>query len=330
MGQPIESGIISDAVGKFSNFLTKLFDHLYDEGNKTSDYKPIKSEKGEDIGYSFTLTSAQGHQLHVKGLRSAGQSKLFDFYILGDRGNKKKYLHKSEDDLDDIIGNFLDEYYQEPDSASVEEADYDSKMSDVIDVKDEGFKASKKIQISLSKIQASDEIVFGPIYCNYNELEVYSDLENVLDSDEFVDSLTEDPQSFEIVPDEDEFEIVEIDEIEPMNYASSIIRAQFIAIMQLFSCKWNAECMLDDDPMRWINTIRWQLDYMVSSKLSALDVDIQSILKSIQPEEIEPKGDVSSIVDNYATVLDLYYSNFPHEVQKLLDDWLLTLRYSCI
>ena len=327
MDQSIQAGPISDMLISIFN---KCFKDLESRGFKNSEYKKVKSDDGEETGFSFTCTSEQGHQFHVKALKSAGRSNLYDYYIVGDNGSKKKFTHRPDSDLDNVVSEFLESFYDEPDSADIDEGDYDSETAKMMDIDDNGFESansSKKIQISLSKVQSSSEVVLGPIYCNYDEFEVYEDLENVLDSEEFIDDLSEDPQMFEIIPSEDEYTIEPIDSIEPMNFASQVIRAQFITLMQLYSTKWNSDCLLDENPLSFISTIRWQLDWMISSQLAALNVDIAEILKSITSEEIEPDGDVSNIVENYCMVLDLYYPNFSHEVQSLLDEWLLTLRY---
>ena len=329
MEDSIQAGFVTNLL---SSLFNKAFDNLKNKGFNNSEYKEVKTDDGNVRGFSFTCTSEQGHQFHVKALKSAGRSHLYDYYIVGDNGSKRKYAHKREDDLDDIVSDFLETSYDEPDSADIEDSDYNSKTAEMIKIDETGFEntnSSKKIQISLSKIQASDEVVLGPIYCNYDELEVYEDLEELLDSDEFADDLTEEPQIFEITPSSEEYNVELVEAIEPMNFTSQVIRSQFIALMQLYSTKWNSDCLLDENPMMYIQTIRWQLDWMISSPLAAINVDIAEILKSIKPEEIEPDGDVSNIVENYCIVLDLYYPNFSHEVQKLLDEWLLTLRYTC-
>ena len=331
MEQTVESGIITDAVTNMfmmlSNSVDRLFDALSAVDLDISEEKETVDEEGQPNGRMFTVSSDQ-HQIHVKILNSAGRENLYDMYIVGDNNKHTKYPHIRPDQMDDKITEFLDENYGET-FEEYEETNNDVDIEDgeFEDVDIEDASSSKKLQVSLSKIQSSSEIILGPVYCNYGEFEVYEDLENVLDSDEFTNSLTEEPQMFEIVPSEDEYEIVEIDEIAPMDYASAIIRAQIIAIMQLMSCKWNSDVDLDENPMSALNTIRWQLDWLITSKLCALNVNVLEILQSIQPEEMEPRGDVSDIVENYALVLDLYYSNFPHEIQKLLDEWLLTIRY---
>lgn len=335
----IESGKFLDSV---LNFFSKMWDNLTEnnylaknKGPETQEIKYKDGESGEELtsGLLTTYYLKNNHVMRTKTVFSKPVSEVTEdnqfpceLYIIMDSGQKYRYegsqAPKDSKNLMNLIESSLVDAYPDdfkPSNISEEEANNLFEPEET--------SASRKIQVELSKIQASNEVILGPIYCNYDEFEVYEDLENVLDSDEFIDDLTEAPQLFEIIPSEEAYDIEPIGEIEPMNYASQVIRSQFIALMQLYSTKWNGDCLLDKDPMSYIQLIRWQLDWMISSPLSALDVDIAEILKSIQPEEIEPNGDVSNIVENYCIVLDLYYSNFSHEVQKLLDDWLLTLRY---
>ena len=341
MSEPINSGIVKDVLTKFSKFIEKNSIKLNNKyGVASEDTKEVKDDTGESIGWAFTAITGNDHKVHVKVLQSAGRTNIYDVYCVSEENKKKKYTHQTQNDVENCIVEFIEDNYgaeslenyennSDTKDFNVDDEDFDNNAveSDEDVESSTSLTCNKKLQVEISKIKASNEISLNKVFCNYNAVDAYDDLENVLDDSNFNSMLNEDLQCFEIIPVEDEYSINIIDRIQPMNATSLIIRSQFITLMQLYATKWNSDCMLDRSPLSYINTIRWQLDFMISSRLSAINVDIKEILKSIQPDEIEPDGDVSNIVENYCVTLDLYYPNFDHEIQKLLDDWLLSLRY---
>lgn len=339
MPQPIKGGAISNLLGIIDSIFKSVFQDMEDAGFKNSDYKEVKNDAGNVTGFSFSTLTEMNHELHIKALQSAGQSSLYDFYIVGDNNKKKKYLHKPKDELQDCVVAFLEEFYDDPDTVDDFEVAEDDEAARNIDVQD-GFnsaEACRKIQISLSRIEANDEICYGPIFCNYSEYEVYEDLESVLEDDDFVASLTEEPQNYEIIPSEEAFDIQVVDQIQPMDCISAVIKAQFTTLAQLYACISlgdrdcdSLECAYADNlnPMSCIERLRWQVDFMLNRNVSDNPINMRSILSSITLEDTECCQSVQDIIENYCLVLDIYYPNFPHELQAVLDEWLLTFRYS--
>lgn len=324
---------LSSILSIIDSIFISIFKDMENDGFKNSKYEAVKNDNGKTTGFSFTTLTENNHVLHIKALKSAGRSSLYDFYIVGDNGSRKKYLHKPKDQLLDCITEFLEEYYDDPDNVEDFEVAEDDQAARDINL-EEGFEqtnSSKKLQVGLSKIQASGEIQLSSVFCNYDELEAYEDLENVLDSPQFSDALLDDVQNFEIIPEQDNYDIKVINEIDSMDCVSRIIRTQFVTLMKMYSLA-NCPFFCDQNKLfSYISTVRWQLDYMLSSKISGPNIVVKEILDSITQEEaqdVQEDQDIESIIEYYTLVIDLYYTNFPHEIQKLFDEWLLTLRYN--
>ena len=308
--ETVTSGAILD---KLKKFISEIFGDL-----KTENQSEVKDKSGKTVGYRFTAISGNDHKAHVKVLESNGVANLYDVYIVGDNGVKAKKVSLTQEKVNKFVEDFIDKNFE----ATIEEFVQDENTKD-IDISDEAFdeniEESKKIQVTLSKVTSSQEVVCGKIYCNYDALDAYEDLESLLDESEFVDSLSEEPVSYEIIPLEEEYTIEEIPAVLPMNCVGEILKAQLQAIVNLHCC---TTCCRQE-AWDYIQIIRWQFDWLLQSKLAA-NVDMGNVFDSMN---VEPQISILQIVENYATVLDLYYPNFDHEIQALLDEWLLTLRF---
>ena len=226
MAETIESGIITDFLSKIpkklSNMMKKQFDKLYADDIKVDEQRESTDEQGNVNGVVFTAITGEGHKVHVKILNSGGRSDLYDVYLVGDNGKKHKEVHQSADSVNEVIAKFIDEEYEE----GLEE--FTEEESEDFDVNSGEFEASKKIQITLSKVEGNEEISFGRIYSNYSPMEVYEDIENVLDNEEFLGEISEEPQCFEIIPQEDEYIVNNISEVTLMDVVPLILREAFI------------------------------------------------------------------------------------------------------
>ena len=189
MSDVIESGTISDLFKDLFNSIFKDFK----KGLKFEDERLSKDGKSK----IFTVKTGGNNRVQVKLIRDE-KSNLYDIYILGDNGSKLKKEKQPENKVEDIIVEFIDDEYGE----SLEEYDEstDDEFEEMQNADFEDLEESQHIQIQLSKVQGSKEIQFGPIFCNYDEMQVYEDLENVLDNEEFINELSEEPQCYAIIP----------------------------------------------------------------------------------------------------------------------------------
>ena len=329
MTEPIESAGIADLINKFFNWIMKDFD--------TSEKKDVTDKEGNIVGSSCTITTAQGHKIHVKYVKAPERKDRFNLYMVSDTNHKQQSSLITKDQINNEIAKFIDKVYEEPDSPEDSgELERDFDISQEFD--DNGVVSSSRLQIQASRNLETGEFKLHKIFANYDPLLAYEDLETVLegldDSDEIV--IAEEPISLEIIPFEDEYDINPIDTVEEMNIyqcVSELIKRQTELLIEIeasyndFRLKFSNECYDHRDYFKSI--LEDQKEFLLETRLSKNDcIDIIEIYKSIDYDSIiHGYEDFDSKLENYACLIDLYYPNFDHEIQRLLDEWLLAIRY---
>ena len=119
---------------------------------------------------------------------------------------------------------------QEVKKSKVEDAIYfalkDNNLIELDRIDDlEESTASSHLDVSLSYIKSSDEVNLSAIYANYDVGQAMEALQQIIDDDEFVATLTEEPQSFRITDEGDTYDIALIDEVDTSNSACDIYTA---------------------------------------------------------------------------------------------------------
>lgn len=388
-----ESVITASIIDKIKNIL-KLFpkdllssmDELKDLGiDIKDDPKPVKRED-EIIGALFTAITGNQDKINIKIVQSSGLKNTYDLYMLGDNGAKGSYPHIRANEIDDKITNFIDKEYE----GVLEE--YTTKNSNDIDLQKEfdniedeseveestaivteeneskvvtntDVNSSTEINSSLKKVQAclskdkDGQVELHKIFCNYDSLEAYDDLQDVIYDEQFNETLTEEPQSFEIIPDEESFEVTHIDGVDDM-FKESVHQ---IFIRQVSTLLLIQKSLIKPSAIRYPDGLIDNVDGLIES-IFIKDLENLSYLLneemlftskhllrgSMYPEEFDQlihkaiesvdntddfnKGrgiDTSCgyrLIADYVLILEMYYPNFDHELQHLLDEWILTLR----
>lgn len=97
-----------------------------------------------------------------------------------------------------------------------DEAQMKSELKDLFDYLDaKPTKSSNQIKVNLTKITADDhiDVALNKITANYDLVQVANDINDVLDSDEFIDSIPADQDTtYLITPENDDFDIQESEE----------------------------------------------------------------------------------------------------------------------
>ena len=324
MSDVIESGVVTDFVKKLLGLDGKALKRW---GLDIEDEQPVKDNEGNDIGSLYTVTTAQGHKLHVKLLETAHRSNLYDMYVVSDNDKKHAYPHIQKDDMGDKLGEFISDAYDEADSVDTKEEG--GKDFDVDDENfDTGVNSSKKLQVKLSKIQATGEIVYHGIYANYAVDDVYEDIEAITCDEEFLEELSDEPAIYEIVQDDEDYNVYPVEELNEMDSTSEVIKAQYYAIFKLQSLRHDLAADFGElDLDAAIELIQNNMNFIVRSKLG-LQLDVIDTLKAIDLDALlEDPSDASWVIESYASALELYKCNYPDEIQQLFNEWLLTLRY---
>ena len=392
MGEPITSAgiidVIKNILKSFSKDLLSSIDELKDLGIDIKDPKPVKRED-ETIGALFTAITGDNDKINIKIVQSSGMKNTYDLYLLGDNGAKGSYPHIRADQIDDKITDFIDKEYEgvlekystkdsedidlqkEFDNPEVESEDSEVEESTAIVTKENESKvvtntdvnSSTIIGNSLKKVQAclskdkDGQVELHKIFCNYDSLEAYEDLQDVIYDDQFNEALTEEPQSFEIVPDEESFEVTHIDGVDDM-FKESVHQ---IFIRQVSTLLLIQKSLIKPSAIRYPDGLIDNVDGLVES-IFIKDLENLSYLLneemlftskhllrgSMYPEEfdqliheaiklIEDTDDFNKgrgidtscgyrLIADYVLILEMYYPNFDHELKHLLDEWILTLR----
>lgn len=90
-----------------------------------------------------------------------------------------------------------------------DEHDEDMETADQNDVE-----TSSHIDVTLSYVKASDEVKLSAIYANYDLQKALVTLDEAINNDEFANILTEDPQSFRITDEGDQFDVQPIEVVD--------------------------------------------------------------------------------------------------------------------
>jgi len=322
--EAVEAGKVYDILKGISTAFTDVFKFLNECSIKAKDAEPVTDAEGKTVGELFTAVTKQGNQIKIKLVQSSGRKDLYDMYCLAKNGKKEAYPHIKIDKIDDKLTEFAKDAYDE------ELVDFDNEDFNVEDeFADMDFSSASKIQIELSKIKGSKEIKFGKVYCNYDPSLAFDDLDEVLDCDEVQELICEEPQCLEIIPTENAYVINQLDSIACCNNVSEILKAQCIAIILLENLIKHCDSTCCN-VQSFIQSICWQKEWLLHSSLwyncSSTLIDV---LQSIDLNALAESSLTSDeILANYADTLDLYYGSFDHEIQKLIDDWLLTIRYN--
>lgn len=362
MTDTIEASLLttlSGLIASFSDMLTKMFSSLEDNGYKVKDGKQSQTKDGR-TSYLCTVYTAKDHEIRVKLIQASERENVYDLYMIADTGKKYKKAGiycpagKDDDKIENEIQNFIEEEYgEDSEDYRLEKGQRDINLDHPQDEDDvEGFegqsfeetKSSKKLQITLSKIEGSEEIELGPIYCNYEIYDAYNDINNVLESEDFSNFLTTNPTAYEISQNDNEYDVEECDHICEMDTWANLLIAQYQAIFTIYAAMSACQLNIQTDNTYRLDDALWsiqsQLSWVNKNKHIYADTADGSSEQYYKGSADKLKTYFSNIsidldtanayqaIENYCLALEMYRPNFPEEVQQLINEWLLTLRYN--
>lgn len=204
--------------------------------------------------------------------------------------------------------------------------------------------ASKNIKVTLKKIQSSentDSIQLNRFCANYDIPVAMDDLTVVLDSPDFVDTLTEEPQSFLITSGDEDFDVVPTDDEFGVDSQYQIIMLAALTLLSnIQAIHWKAAgedfFQLHEKLDEYIQDCRDQVDAIAELSMECTgdvtDPVSLIICHADKSNEYVPIGNyydindgfaiVQSNIDKYVETLEAYYPNFAHDIQSELDTWI--------
>lgn len=319
----IESGTLSNIkqfFSKISNAVVSGVDKLISWGVKISELD--QSEEGQ---YSYTMETPSGNKINIQYVPVVNTDDTWNVTVKAvDSGRTQKYTMVKDTDLADAIIKAVKKLFNE----DMSQHDVDS---------------SNRMTVTLKKVCAStgDTINLTSVTANYNATQVLDDLDAVVSDDSFVETLTEEPSSFEIVDTGDAFNVTPITDtvcIDNENVAHScieLLRAAFALYQNAQFIHWNAKGINFELLHNYTNdlyyTINWQIDTMAEwcveycgyAMHPAKFISCDNILENIDGFTAEVGLQyLRGAIDEYIAALELYYCNFDKDIQAVLDGWI--------
>lgn len=317
-------------IDKTLDTIKSIFDKFFDLMSKLDDNPKLKLSDGKfkKTGpQSGVFTSKYGNKVPVAveiKVHDDGKTADYKFYINDTDGMKHPAEYK----------NLPVMYRDDPEFIELTTEAMDKIITK--DVKKAfGLKFSKTINVRLHKITGSkeDSVMLTGIKANFNDPYTASlMLDSVLNNDDFIDQLTDEPVSFEIVDTDDDYEISSIDQAQ-IDYMNEGFRAilcaaiKFNMDMQILHWKSYSDEKLFTitNDMLWtsqdcVNAFgMWGIEFNTNATTQMISESCISSFDAVD-SYVGPIGaEIKESIAEFVSILNLEYPNFPHDIQNELD-----------
>lgn len=344
MAQYIEASLLKDLFKSLPSLLDKTLAWLSESDFKVKDEEEIIDEEtGKAIGYMYTAKTTDNYKFRVKVLFNEDNDKLCDVFVLGEDGKRDGKRGIKSTAVERFINEWINENHPTGDENEDQETSFegmeestpqDKNTNQVSDYKNanQNIKQSTQLYAKLTKVAASDEVILSGIYANYDCVKAYSDLEEVLDSDEFIDSLVEGDNLFMITPEEESLNVEVCEEIPQTGLSellSEIFKSAYIVEAQFKNLEIIGKRTQNQYLVNQISSHRYLVQdemYYILQQKDFIDsqIDIINLINSIG--EIPAASTFEDCVGRHVSVLEYCYPNLDHSFQTLLDSWINNLR----
>lgn len=206
-------------------------------------------------------------------------------------------------------------------------------------------KANKVLQVTLQRVQAGRgyNIDLIAVNANYAADQCIDNLNAVLSDASILGMIDDTPISLQIMDDGgEELSVEEIPSLESNNGLGDMLAAATVLMCNLQFLHWNVRGKQFSDLHSrlndWYHTVKWNID-----ELGELQVELQGSAPNIgciiDPTLLIPSDsvispdEVYSVIQNhimqYICTLEMYYVNFNHDIQSLLDNMIRFWRKEC-
>lgn len=189
------------------------------------------------------------------------------------------------------------------------------------------IKSNSLINATFRKIQADDSINIELVSINAScsPVVALNALYDIVDDDEFVETIPEDEDvAYEIIVEDDGYDVNECECIEVDMAEVYHVILQKLYKVDLLAIHNQATTIGDNtsykfEQVHWSaeNQIQWFLKSQ-KSKLGVVESPI-SLIQSIEPMESE---DISTSITELVNALDLYWCNFDHADQQMINSFI--------
>ena len=322
--KPVKSGSAMSLVSKALNLLFRgVNDALAD-----LDLKQTKEDDIEEDGVKGK------YYLYEAGDDQTLEVKLFtiedhpDMYVVRVQTDGEDPQEKGPIKQDEII-DFITDYADKHDLGTV--ADEPVDVSDIAE--------GTRIAVTLQRVHASkeDTINLCAIQASSNVGQSMKMVNDVLADDAFVDTITEEPVSFEIVAEGDSYDVNTTDTVDVTDTFEIMLKACHECTSNLQSMRWGAKALRTQDADRLIESLYYDLTYerdMIAEWCveytrvvpNLLSYDYQAVAQGDGMDYARVVAETKKQLDAYLDILECYYVNVDHDVQNVMDTWIRELR----
>jgi len=329
-----------DDVGKIDNLtLLEVIDWIYkyiehigtvssdrqmsaEEKEAQSDVQ-LKNEEGEAVSETSNEASIEDGFNMIRPILESIQAEL-----------RKRYQTKlnSDTSLDRVIQQ-PGENKNQTNNESEEAQDSTENNGGEEDV-EQSAAASAHINITLKKIQASDDIDVLLLEANCPPADTLNYVDDIINQDEFFDTLTEEPQSYSIDVSDDGYDIEKCDELlecDACKILSEVFQAAIQAYRNLYIIHWMSSgpdmmklhTMSEDMYSELVEEIDTLGELLVEKCETVPTLDFPCEYIDIKKYDLQSGLDaIKIVIQPYIDVIDYAYPNQTSDVQSTLDEWL--------
>lgn len=328
---------IRSILNDFTQGLSEIFDKLVDLGLRVDG--GTTAEDGSPI---LQIRTASKKIMKVKMVKSSGGSKVFDMYFK--RDNKTPIFRKKValDDVDDTITDAIRELFGEDDakewrrtSDSVEFSTKVPSGSINVSIKKK-VKANGKQEVKLTGIQCAQQV---------DLVKVYSALDTVLTSPDFVNQMPEGSDQWYTVSEvDDQIDVQPCAAVECTDRGAALLLMRTLGYHALFDLQfasWNAQGGDGDKVRTFLESFTWRLQDQLRC-LAQLEVECcgtaeypGALVQGFErPGPVGTTWDISAAealvidrINQYICALDLYTCLFDKDMQYQMLSWLREWKY---
>ena len=192
---------------------------------------------------------------------------------------------------------------------------------------------SKRIKVTLQKIQGSDSIDMLALQSTCAPADTLNYIDDIINQDQFFDVLTEEPQSFDITIDSDGYDIEQCEccEVDPCTSLQEVFKSGIRAYRNLYTLHWMANGndmmklhnLTEDMYKELIDEIDIVGELLVEKCGTVPALDFPCDYIPVQQYDFQTGLDqIKSLIQVYIDCIDCAYPNQTSDVQSTLDEWL--------
>ena len=194
--------------------------------------------------------------------------------------------------------------------------------------------SSKHIDVILQKIIGTTDVKMTAIKANYGYSDVLDDIDEIINQDEFIQALPEEPTTYAISVDDDGFDIEPCEEslvFNPCESLCEVFKSGIRAYRNLYIIHWMSygndmmklHLLAEDMYEELIKEIDIIGELLVEKQGTVPQLDFPCDYLPIQDYDFQTGLDqIQSLINIYIDCIDYAYCNQDSDVQSILDEWL--------